>query len=414
MAIPVPEKRIKDFENMGLGLFIHFGMYSQLGCGEWVMNIAGMSIEQYSPLKDTFTAKGFDAKKIVEIAKAAGMKYITITTKHHDGFCLYDSKDLNGGYDTVHTACGRDLIRELVDACNEGGILPIFYHATLDWYQKSFEEDFPTFLKYLNDSVELLCTQYGKIGGLWFDGNWSRAASDWDEDTLYATIRKQQPDALIINNTGLDARGCAGHPEIDSVTFEQGRPTPMNREGMPKYLAAEMCQTMNDHWGYGKADFNYKSLPELIETLCACRKVGANFLLNVGPDGDGNIIPMQEVMLRGLGDWVKTCGGTSIYTGKPSEIKGEFKNFALEDEEKAYLYIHDLAILGNAHVTVQGGGVGFKHFTNVKKKVKSVKWGDNGQELDFVQHGDHLWVNASGFPYGCQYVVRIADVEFED
>ncbi len=413
MAIPIPESRIARFENMGFGMFIHYGIYSQLGCGEWVMDIAQIPKEEYVKLADTFTAKDFDAKAIAKTAKAAGMNYITLTTKHHDGFCLYDTKGLCD-YDAPHSACGRDLIREFVDACNEEGIMPMFYHATLEWYHEEFETDFPKYLQYLRDSVEILCTQYGKIGGLWFDGNWSKpAGTDWEEDKLYEVIRRHQPDAIIVNNTGLDARGAVGNPEIDSVTFEQGRPSPMDREGMPKYLAAEMCHTMNDHWGFGKCDLNYKSLPDMIETLCACRKVGANYLLNVGPEGDGKIPDMQKTMIEAMGTWIKECGGI-IYEGKPSKIEGEYKNFALEANGKAYLFIHGLNVLGSAHVIVAGGGLGYKYFKKVNRKVKSAKWTDNGENLEFVQNGEHLWVNATGFPYGCNFVVRVMEVEFED
>lgn len=413
MAIPIPEARIARFENMGFGMFIHYGIYSQLGCGEWVMDIAQIPKEEYVKLADTFTAEDFDARAIARTAKKAGMNYITLTTKHHDGFCLYDTKGLCD-YDAPHSACGRDLIREFVDACNEEGIMPMFYHATLEWYHEEFETDFPKYLQYLRDSVEILCTQYGKIGGLWFDGNWSKpAGTDWEEDKLYEVIRRHQPDAIIVNNTGLDARGAVGNPEIDSVTFEQGRPSPMNREGMPKYLAAEMCHTMNDHWGYGKCDLNYKSLPEMIETLCACRKVGANYLLNVGPEGQGKIPDMQRVIIESMGTWIENCG-KSIYEGKPSKIEGEYKNFALEANGKAYLFIHGLNVLGSAHVIVAGGGLGYKYFKKVDRKVKSAKWTDNGDSLEFVQNGEHLWVNATGFPYGCNYVVRVVEVEFED
>ena len=412
MSIPVPEKRVAEFENFGLGMFVHWGIYSQLGQGEWIMNIAKIPKDEYKKLADTFNPVKYDPEKWVAIAKAAGAKYITLTTRHHDGFSLYYTCGLCD-YDAPHHF-GRDLVREFVDACNKGGVAPVFYHTTLDWYQESFENDFPRYLQYLRDSVEVLCSNYGKIGGMWFDGNWSKPkGTDWEEDKLYEVIRRHQPDAIIVNNTGLDARGAVGNREIDSVTFEQGRPTPMDREGHEKYVAAEMCHTMNDHWGYGSCDLHYKSLPDLIETLCACRKVGANYLLNVGPDGEGEIVMMQEALLRELGVWVKTCG-ECIYRGKPSKIHAvEDKNFALEADGKAYLFIHNMCVLGDANVTVNGNGLGPKNFDRVRRRVKRVRWTDNGEELSFTQDREHLVMDATGYPYGKNYVVRVAEVEFE-
>lgn len=414
MSIPVPEKRIAEFEKFGFGMFVHYGIYSQKGMGEWVMEIAGIPRDEYKKLADTFKVAKDAAAKWVKAAKNAGVKYIVLTTRHHDGFSLYDTKGLSN-YDAPHYLNGRDIVREFVDACNAEGIVPFFYHTTLDWYQDSFKDDFKSYLQYLRDSVELLCSNYGKIGGMWFDGNWSKpAGTDWEEDKLYEVIRRHQPDAIIVNNTGLDARGAVGNPQLDSVTFEQGRPEPMNREGQPKYLAAEMCETMNDHWGYGSGDLDYKSLSQLIETLCACRKVGANYLLNIGPDAEGEIVPMQSALLGGLGKWINECGGC-IYNGKPSKIHAvERKNFALEADGKAYLFIHGIHIAGVANVTVDdGSGIGPKNFDRVKGKVKRVRWTDNGEELNFVQDSEHLTVHASGFPYGKNYVVRVAEVEFE-
>lgn len=413
MAELKPAKRIADFENYGFGMFVHWGLYSQLGRGEWVMNLENIPLEEYMKLADTFKPDKFDARRLVRTAKAAGMKYITLTTRHHDGFSLYDTKGLSD-YDAPHV-CGRDLIREYVDACNEEGIVPLFYHTTLDWYRPEFNSDFSRYLQYLRDSVEILCTNYGKIGGLWFDGNWSKKDADWEEDALYGVIRKHQPDAIIVNNTGLDARGNAGNIELDSVTFEQGRPTPMDRSGMVKYLAAEMCQTTNDHWGYGACDFNYKSLPELIETLCACRKVGANLLLNVGPDGEGALPLIQEAMLLEMGKWIKKAGGC-IYEGKPSSLSGEGKDFALTKGDKEYLFVHGLTIIGDHNVTVSGiTGNGPHKFTGISgRKVKSVHWTDNGEELQFTSGDGALTIEATGYPYGTNLVVRVAEVIFED
>ena len=155
MAVPTPEKRIVEFEKLGLGMFVHWGLYSQLGAGEWAFWHSDRDMQNYKKLKDTFTAEDFDARKLVLTAKATGCKYITLTTRHHEGFSLYDTKGLCD-FDAPHSAAGRDLIREFVDACNEEGIVPFFYHTTLDWYQPSFNENFDEYLEYLRKSVEVL------------------------------------------------------------------------------------------------------------------------------------------------------------------------------------------------------------------------------------------------------------------
>ncbi len=409
MAIPTPEKRILDFEELGFGMFIHWGLYSQLGKGEWIQHLQPIPTEEYEKLQSTFTASKFDGQKIAKIAKKGGAKYITLTTRHHEGFSLYDTKGLNT-YDAPHSPAGRDLIRDFVDGCRAEGIVPFFYHTTLDWHHPEFNGNFKEYLKYLRDSVEILCTEYGKIGGLWFDGNWSRPDMDWEEDALYATIRKHQPEAIIINNTGCGARGEAGHIQLDSVTFEQGRPSPMERDGMSKYYAAEMCYTMNAHWGHAGKDVNYKSLAHLIETLCACRKVGANYLLNVGPDAEGEITTMQAALMEGIGDWIRTAG-QSVYKAKPCGVAGvdSPKNFALRDGNKIYFYIHDLSITGDNNVTVEGGSSGEKSFTGINFRVENLHWTDNGEVLDTKVDGDKFILNATGYPYGTNLVVRVAE-----
>ena len=405
----IVKQYIKDFEQLGFGMFVHWGLYSQLGKGEWVYYIENMNMDEYKNLKDTFTAEDFDAEKLVLTAKNAGCKYITLTTRHHEGFSLYDTCGLNE-FDAPHSPAGRDLIREFVDACNKHDILPMFYHTTLDWYNKDFDEDFDKYLAYLRKSVAILCTIYGKIGGLWFDGNWRKPDGNWKEDELYATIRKHQPEAMIINNTGLGARGEIGNPELDSVTFEQGKPTPMNREGMSKYVSAEMCYTLNDHWGYN--DFNYKSPAELIETLCDCRKVGANLLLNIGPEAQGKIDPMQEQILNIMGRWMKLFG-EAVYEGKPCGIGGMGRNFVLKGDKCLYLFCYDLGKKGNDNVTVGGQYSGAYAFGNVKDCVKSIKWMDNDEQLEFNQKDGMLAVNLTGTPYGTSYCVRVAKAEVE-
>jgi alpha-L-fucosidase len=209
----------------------------------------------------SFTAEDFDARELARIAKGAGMKYITLTTRHHDGFSLYDTCGLNE-FDAPHSPAKRDLVREFADACREFDLVPFFYHTTLDWSwhgkktPELTEKEFNEYLDYLYRSVEILCSNYGKIGGLWFDGNWSRPDSDWQEDRLYKMIHRLQPDAMIINNTGLQALGKMGNEEIDSVTFENNAAQPIDREGMKKYVAGEVCKTMNIHWARSEKDFH--------------------------------------------------------------------------------------------------------------------------------------------------------------
>ena len=277
---------IEKFEKTGFGLFVHFGLYSIIGKGEWYLHLNPAAADKigYEKLTAKFRVNKNWAKNLVKTAKQAGAKYVTLTTRHHDGFSLYDTCGLSG-YDAPHSACGRDLIAEFVSACREEGIIPFFYHTLLDWRNYDYTHDFPKYIDYLVSSIEILCKNYGKIGGFWFDGMWDKPNEDWQEDRLYGTIRKYQPESMIINNTGLNALGQTGHKEIDCVTFERGKPCYVDRSKKP--IAGEMCQVLNDHWGYAKEDCNYKSVKELIENLVDCRKYGCNFLLNTGLRGNG-------------------------------------------------------------------------------------------------------------------------------
>jgi alpha-L-fucosidase len=406
--IPIPEKRIVDFEKLGFGLFIHWGLYSQIARGEWIQKTGGVPKEEYIKLKDTFTAAKFDAKYIARLAKKSGMKYIVLTTRHHEGFSLYDTKGLNE-FDAVHSPAGRDLVAEFITACKEEGIVPFFYHTTLDWYQEDFINNFQAYQVYLRKSIEILCTNYGEIGGFWFDGNWSNKDADWEEDALYGLIRKYQPNAMIINNSGVSKLGEQGHHELDSLTFEQGRPTQINREGMEKYLAAEMCQTLNSHWGTSPNDINYQSTKELIETLCECRKVGANYLFNIGPNADGTISKIQEGVLEAFGQWTSYYG-EAIYNTRVCNVKGTDRNFMLKDDNKYYIFVYDLSIQGDPNFIIKKTEEGYKKFFGFTDKVKAIKWMDNQEELDFKQQNDVLSVFCTNFPAGYNLIVRVAEV----
>lgn len=362
---------VENFERLGFGLFVHFGLYSKIGKGEWYLKLNPKAdIEKYKKLPQSFHIRKNWAKDLVKTAKSTGCKYITITTRHHDGFSLYDTCGLNE-YDAPHSACGRDLIREFVDACNEGGITPLFYHTLLDWNEQSYYNDFPTYIDYLVKSIEILCKNYGKIGGFWFDGMWEKPNEDWQEDRLYGTIRKYQPEAMIINNTGLSECGKVGHPEIDSVTFERGNPAFVDNSD--KHRAGEMCQVLNDHWGYASGDCNYKSVKELIGNLLDCRKFNCNFLLNTGLRGDGSVNPMDANVLKQIGNWVKANKGF-IYDVKSCDIQAENADI-LKGKDCYYAVIKDVPMSADPNVQLASEA----RQVCVHADIKNVRWLDDGK-----------------------------------
>lgn len=413
--IPLPEDRMVKFENLAFGMFIHWGLYSQLGRGEWAQHILGYKPNEYMKLKESFRADNFDAAAYVKLARQVGMKYICLTTRHHDGFSLYDTRGLND-YDAVHSPAGRDLVQEFVGACRDGGLLPFFYHTTMDWFwrgKKTWDlsaEEFNDYLDYLYASIENLCTHYGEIGGFWFDGNWCRPEMDWKLDRLYGMIRRLQPNAIITDNTGIQRPGEIGHPEIDNVTFENQVASPLDRRGHKKYIAGEMCQTMNSHWGAGSNDINYKSVPELIRFLAKSRKVGANYLLNVGLSAQGAIPEMEASTLRAVGRWTHRFAD-AIYETKPCSVRCEGEDFILEREGRYYWFVHDLGITGHGDVTVNRAGELKRTASGLEGEVKSVQWVDNDEPLQFSQAGNKLSVEMTGYPYGTDWVVRVADIK---
>ena len=407
MALPVPAAYISDFEQLGFGMFVHFGLYSQLVKGEWALNSLSLDKAEYEALKNSFSVPTM--ADIVNTAKSAGCRYITLTTRHHDGFSLYDTKGLCP-YDVMDTPTGRDLVGEFVSLCREADIVPFFYHTTLDWHKECFNDDFDGYLDYLYKSVELLCTNYGPIGGLWFDGNWSRPDADWKEDRLYAMIRSHQPNAMIINNTGIDARGSIGEVEIDAVTFERGMPSPLDRSNHKKYITGEMCETICDYWGIAD-DINYKSVKTLIEELCHCRKVGANFLLNIGPDGNGNVPLMQKATMECIGRWMRDYG-KAIYNGRPFVSLENDRCFVLKDvkdEKTAYLFCLDP---GNAGADVVSGRKdGWISLGELK--VESAVWMDDGAAIDLKEEDGVAFAFPKGFEYGRSLCVRVAELKLK-
>ena len=283
-----------------------------------------------------------------------------------------------------------------MDACNEGGIVPFFYHTLLDWHNPDYNNDFPKYIDYLDKSIEILCKNYGKIGGFWFDGMWDKPNEDWQEDRIYGTIRKYQPEAMIINNTGLNALGQTGHKEIDSVTFERGKPCFVDKSVKP--VAGEMCQVLNDHWGYCKNDVNYKSIKELIENLTDCRKYGCNFLLNAGLTGNGELKKMDACMLEEIGEFIKVNKGF-IYNAKPCDVTAEGAD-VVTDGEYYYAIIKDVGMSADPNVAL---GLSAKQ-VKINAAVKSAAWLDNGKRIKVKRNAFAV----EPFAYGSSYSVRVA------
>lgn len=383
-------------------MFVHFGLYSSMGKGEWIysyLDEAGK--KEYRNIAKSLRINKNWARELVRTAKRLGAKYITLTTRHHDGFSLYDTCGLSG-FDAPHSACGRDLIAEFVEACNKSGITPFFYHTLLDWHNPDYKENFPKYIDYLVKSVEILCRNYGKIGGIWFDGMWDKPNEDWQEDRLYGTIRKYQTDAMIINNTGLSELGKVGHPEIDSVTFERGNPAHVDNSDRPR--AGEMCQVLNDHWGYAAEDCNYKSVAELIENLVDCRASGCNFLLNTGLRGNGTVNPTDKCLLTEVGKWVHV-NKDFVYGTEPAGIKAENAAVVMRGG-KYYVAVKKVNMLADPNV-VRGGA---NAHVRLPLSIKRGMWLDSGEE---VKPTDKNEFDAQSFGYGRSYSVRVAEMECE-
>ncbi len=389
---------IENFKRLGFGMFIHFGLYSVIGRGEWYYMQYVPDKNEYESTINKFKITKNWAKNLVKTAKDAGCKYITLTTRHHDGFSLYDTRGLSE-FDAPHSPTGRDLIREFVDECNKEGIIPFFYHTLLDWHNPDYNNDFPKYIDYLDKSIEILCKNYGKIGGFWFDGMWDKPNEDWQEDRIYGTIRKYQPEAMIINNTGLNALGQTGHKEIDSVTFERGKPAFVDTSEKP--IAGEVCDALTDHWGYAKYDICLKSPKELIETLVDCRKYDCNLLLNSGLKGNGEMDEGEKAAFKRIGMWIKE-NKNFIYKAKSTDLSAENADMMTDGK---YYYAAIKGVLMSANCNVAKFGESKTVTFNTDKRIVDAEWLDSGKEINLKT--DNSFV-CEPFEYGKSLAVRVA------
>jgi len=311
------ERRLKWFRDARFGMFIHWGLYAQLGRHEWVMNRERIPVEEYEKLADTWKPEPNAPRRWARLAKQAGMRYMVMTTKHHEGFCLFDSKLTD--YNAAKKGPGRDLVAEYVEAARAEGLRVGFYYSLMDWHHpdgakcKKDEAARRRFVDYTHGLVRELCTNYGKLDIMWYDVNWPLTADEWESAKMNAMVRKLQPDIIINNRSGLPED--FGTPEQHITPETGGR-------------AWEACMTFNDSWGYTPIDVNYKKAWNVVFLLRTVAAGGGNLLLNIGPSPEGGVPEPCETALLEVGDWMKQYGA-SIYDAadvRPQEwlITGAF------------------------------------------------------------------------------------------
>lgn len=350
------------FQERRFGMFIHWGIYSVLGDGEWVMHVKKIPYEKYSRLANAFYPHDFDAKEWVRIAKDAGMKYITITSRHHDGFSMFDTRATD--YDIVDaTPYKKDPLKALAEACKEAGLKLNFYYSLLDWGRRDYGfgkpivngepqgADWSSYIQFMKDQLTELLTHYGDVvGGIWFDGDWERRDVNWHYDEIYGLIHRLRPDVLVGNNHHTDLK-----PGEDYQLFEKDLPGG-NSHGfgsgnISTSVPLETCETINYSWGFNITDKGYKSVKSLIHYLVKAAGHDANFLLNVGPQPDGKI--QQEFIdtLHLVGQWLAR-NGESIYGTRGNIVAQQSWGTVTAKDKK--LYVHILQLPETGFVLVPG------------------------------------------------------------
>ncbi|MEP7290388.1 MAG: alpha-L-fucosidase [Chloroflexota bacterium] len=354
MTMQVSQQGLDWFQDARFGMFIHWGLYSILARQEWIMHIEHIPVPEYEKLVPQFDPVKFNADEWVSIAADAGQKYMVITSRHHDGFSMYDTA--LSAYKVTNTPFRRDPIRELADACARRRDVKLgFYSSLMDWHHPAyrFRETsglaWADYLDFLHGQVRELCTQFGEIACLWFDGDWPHhainednayfaAGGSFEYGKLYDMIHTLQPDAVIINN-----RHEKPLPGEDLQGFEQDLPG-VNSAGFNTTkvydLPLEICMTLNDHWGYHSGDQNHKSTRHLVQVLARSASAGGNFLLNVGPTPEGEILAVHAERLRGVGHWLKR-NGASIYGTRAGVIAPSAEVVSTRRGETHYVHILD-------------------------------------------------------------------------
>lgn len=394
----------QEFQDMKFGMFIHWGASSVLGAGEWVMHNRNIRVNEYQRLLQFFNPQNFDARKWVTTAKAAGMKYITFITRHHDGFSNWDTQQSD--WKITNTPFGKDVLKQLADACHKEGIKLFCYYSLLDWYRSDYQyetgrtgkgtgrtgkSNWNSYIRFMKAQLTELLTQYGEIAGIWFDGHWDQLENDsdkkavskvdWHYEEIYQLIHRLQPRCLISNNHHLSPI-----PGEDFQAFEKDLPG-HNTTGFGgatvSELPLETCETMNDSWGFNITDRNYKSVKKLVQYMVKAAGYNANFLLNVGPMPDGTLQPEFTDTLKAVGKWMEQYGQT-IYGTRGNVIPA--KDWGTVTQKNKTLYIHILNKPENP---------AFVFIPELKQKIEKAVLFNSQKEIKFRQQpeGTFLYLN---------------------
>lgn len=348
-------KAREEFQDNKFGIFLHWGLYAMLATGEWTMTNNNLNYKEYAKLAGGFYPSKFDAAKWVSAIKASGAKYICITSRHHDGFSLFDTKQSD--FNIVKaTPFKRDVLKELAAECAKQGIILHFYYSHLDWSREDYpwgrtgrgtgrsneKGDWKSYYQFMNNQLTELLTNYGPVGAIWFDGWWDQDQNkdfDWQLPEQYALIHRLQPACLVGNN-----HHQAPFAGEDIQIFERDLPGE-NAAGLSgqsvSQLPLETCETMNGMWGYRIADQNYKSVKELIHYLVKAAGKNANLLMNVGPQPDGELPEVAIQRLKEVGEWMQQYGNTICGTRGGVVAPHEW-GVTTQKGNKLYVHILDL------------------------------------------------------------------------
>lgn len=397
-------KRTEWWRDARFGMFIHFGAYAVPARGEWVKSNERLTTDQYQKYVDDFNPKDFDAKKWAKTAKAAGMKYAVLTAKHHDGFCLFDSKLTD--YKLSKNFDGRDLVREFLEAFRAEGLKVGLYYSIIDWHhpdypnvgnhpqrddkeyaKRSFNWD--NYLKYMHGQVEELVRNYGKLDIMWFDFSFDEYAGEkWKAAELLEMVHKYQPAIITDNrlgiNEGTSTKGRVISNYGDFETPEQGIPDTALFDIYGNPVPWETCLTLNNNWGYTESDKNWKSPELVIQTLVNCVSKSGNLLLNVGPDARGNIPDESVSILAEVGKWMdKNC--KSVYgCGASSLVKPDWGRYTQKGNT---VYAHwmypNLGMLNNKGIGKNVKGI-YQLSSGAELQYQGKWWGNNEEGNCFI------------------------------